>query len=261
MNQHKMNDRKFAFERDLAPSLDPEWVHEFLMELRLQGASGDDLGEAVAEVESHTAESGETAAEAFGPPREYAQSLDLPRQPDASKVAGLLAVGPSMVQVAGMLSILWAVPGIIRGEDAVVTWGLLTVLGLVVAMIAAVGCWPRPVTQFVARRPVTGVLASLGCFGLMAIATAVFREPFVAFSPLPLLIAGGVILTLGTAWGLTNASGLDVTEDAVAKPFEDVEDVSTRMRHALRIPWSAYAPVLLPVAFTAVMTLALLIFA
>jgi hypothetical protein len=60
-------------------SATPETVTDYrqslVLHLRLQEVPADRIGEIVAEVESHVAETGEAPAEAFGSPREYARSL------------------------------------------------------------------------------------------------------------------------------------------------------------------------------------------
>src|SRR5690606_9678943 len=70
--------RQHAFERRTAPHVDPAWSRALLLELRLRGAGGAEIGAVLAEVASPCAESGESAAEAFGPAVDYARTLDLP---------------------------------------------------------------------------------------------------------------------------------------------------------------------------------------
>ena len=48
---------------------------QLLMHLRLRDLPGDRIGEALAEVEAHTAETGEDPREAFGPPKQYARQV------------------------------------------------------------------------------------------------------------------------------------------------------------------------------------------
>jgi membrane associated rhomboid family serine protease len=57
----------------------PETITEYrealVLHLRLQEVPADRIGEIVAEVESHVADTGEDPADAFGSPRDYARSL------------------------------------------------------------------------------------------------------------------------------------------------------------------------------------------
>lgn len=61
--------------RSLAPSVDPAWTESFVVEQRLLGVSGPDIGDALATVESHVRDSGETAVAAFGDPVAYARDV------------------------------------------------------------------------------------------------------------------------------------------------------------------------------------------
>lgn len=52
-----------------------KWLDELTMELRLQDASGKQIGDALATVEEFVADSGQSPDEAFGTPRSYASHL------------------------------------------------------------------------------------------------------------------------------------------------------------------------------------------
>lgn len=52
-----------------------EYREKLILALRLKDVPGDRIGEIVAEVESHVGDTGESPAEAFGAPRDYAASL------------------------------------------------------------------------------------------------------------------------------------------------------------------------------------------
>ncbi|MEK8228436.1 hypothetical protein NKG05_23990 [Oerskovia sp. M15] len=116
-----------------------------MIELRLLDVPGDVLGAALAEVESHCAESGEKASEVFGDPVAYARSLDLPVQP-AGRWDVVTVLGPVGSQVLGMLVLGWgggaAVNAWRTGEaDATVglTVGMLlmvVVLGVALLLLA-----------------------------------------------------------------------------------------------------------------------------
>ena len=62
-----------ADDRKLAPHVDPAWAEAMLIELRLQGVAGSDIGAALSEVESHCAEGGTAARDSFGDPTDYAR--------------------------------------------------------------------------------------------------------------------------------------------------------------------------------------------
>ena len=77
------------------------YIDQLTLELRRRDVPGTRIGEVIAEVEAHVAESGDRAAEAFGPPSEYAQRVsDTLRPPPAEadqprwlRYARLYAVG------------------------------------------------------------------------------------------------------------------------------------------------------------------------
>ena len=65
-------------------STEQAWCDDLLLRLRLRDVPGARIGEVLAEVQSHVAETGEHPREAFGPPKEY-----------AARVADALGAAPS----------------------------------------------------------------------------------------------------------------------------------------------------------------------
>ena len=55
-----------------------KWLEDFIVELRLRDVPGALIGDAVSTVEAHLKDTGEQPRDAFGPPGEYADNLDLP---------------------------------------------------------------------------------------------------------------------------------------------------------------------------------------
>jgi len=91
---------------------DQTWCEDLLLALRVRDVPGTCIGEVLAEVQSHVAETGESPREAFGTPREY-----------ADQVAGALGITP--VGLRGQLRK-------VRGGDVVLT----VVLGLSTFLLA-----------------------------------------------------------------------------------------------------------------------------
>jgi hypothetical protein len=60
------------------------YVRDLVVALRARDVPGPRIGEVIAEVEAHLAESGETPTDAFGPPEEYATAIatTIPPDPD-----------------------------------------------------------------------------------------------------------------------------------------------------------------------------------
>ncbi len=107
---------------------------ELVQALRLRDVAPERIGEIVAEVESHVAETGEDPREAFGPARDYASSVTRPR-PRGSWVSSWALIALSAV--CGWL-ISRGVFGLVRDEP---------LYGLPAGAVLAVGCllWIPPV--------------------------------------------------------------------------------------------------------------------
>jgi hypothetical protein len=112
-------------ERSLAPHVDSAWAVSFLLELRLLGVRGSHIGAALSEVESHCAESGGEAQEAFGGAPEYARNFGLPVVEDDSPGARLHSLRPIMVQAAGMFMLNWGFEVWLPGRPLGITAGHL----------------------------------------------------------------------------------------------------------------------------------------
>ncbi|WP_168583515.1 hypothetical protein [Gephyromycinifex aptenodytis] len=135
------------------PHLDPHWVDEFVLELRLRDVPGTSIGAALAEAELHCADSGQGARDAFGDPAEYARSLSLPASP--------LSMGaltkPLLAGVVGVLGTLLTADAFAawRGGEALrITWGMLALLTLNVAVVAVLLFTLNRALEFVLRHPV-----------------------------------------------------------------------------------------------------------
>ena len=243
--------KKHRMERELAPNLEPEWTSKFLIELRLQGVGGQDIGVALAEANSHCAESGESAAEAFGDPEEYARSLQLPPSPAQSPEAMRTAVLPTVVQLAGMLAVQATAAPLAKGEPLFeVTWGLL---GSLVAVTAAVLLLAR-ITPSILRRIVKAkswksITLLAGCFIVAAVAgglPVILLDGVAAQVPVWAVLMGGVVVLGGGAvWDYRSAYLKDM--DLISQP--DNGDSYGRST-AKKIRWAS--TLLIPV-FTLVM--------
>lgn len=224
----------------IAPHVEAGWVEAMLLELRLQGVSGDRIGAALAKVEAHVVDSGQGAEEAFGDPVEYARSLGLPAEPEQSRTATLKGVVPTLIQLFGLVAVVAAMPW---GPDAVgVTTTLLA--GLVVAallpvVVVALGdrvlraIVERPVVVFLATMLIlAAVAAGLIAAGRLGLDQGLFELP----RPL-MLVIGLLALALGT-WVAVRS---DATEpDVVSSPVPGSRLPRPGVRHwawtALPVP-------------------------
>lgn len=124
-----------------------EYTHQLALALRMRHVPGAAIGDAVAQVESHVADTGEDPVEAFGPAGAYAASVaaTVDRPAPALRVVrlALLALAGALLGIVLALG----VAGSLRGEPvlggippvvAVVLGGLGIVGVLVVVSVASV---------------------------------------------------------------------------------------------------------------------------
>jgi hypothetical protein len=91
------DDQNTNLEEDVVPTPlphrtnDKRYLSDLTTALRLRNISGARIGEIVAEIEVHTAESGESAVEAFGPAKEYSRQFEPTADERASRRWGPVA--------------------------------------------------------------------------------------------------------------------------------------------------------------------------
>lgn len=116
------------------------YQQRLILALRLKDVPGDRIGEIVAEVESHVAETGEDPTEAFGTPRHYAASLTDEHRPAPwwwTTISIISSAGAGWLVAQGVLSLL-------LGETFAGRSGWIwVVLGLVVGIPGGVSVWRR----------------------------------------------------------------------------------------------------------------------
>lgn len=180
---------------------DKQWLDEMIIELRLREISGTAIGDAVAAVETHCAESGERPAEAFGDPREYARALHFtPSQLSDTSAQGWAKV---LAPIAAGLVAVNLVPGIVRaifdGSTVAISWGDLAAL----AVLALVVGLSIRYLHALLHNKVAGILFFGGAVAAMAmlpilIQTVAFTLPVVV--AIALTLACLVASVLGMHW-------------------------------------------------------------
>ncbi|MBP8919839.1 MAG: hypothetical protein KBG85_09055 [Micropruina sp.] len=229
----------------IAPHVEPAWLEEVLLELRLQGVSGERIGAALAEVEAHVVDSGQSAAEAFGDPTEYARSLELPPSPEQSRTATVKGIVPTLVQLLGMVCVCAAMPW---GQGTVVvTTTLLAGLVLAVLVSLAAAAFGDVLLRAVVSHPVVvwigctlgvGVLAG----GLVAANRLGLERALFDLPGMGVLVAGLAALAIGTWMALR--SGADAP-DLITSPVPGRGTGRPGVRHwvwvALPIPVATVA--------------------
>lgn len=131
-------------------STDQAWCDDLLLRLRMRDVPGARIGEVLAEVQSHVAETGEHPREAFGAPKEYADqvadALGAPRPGWRAAVRGLTWQDAVTTVALGLASFsladgLWAL-----GAGQTATLGLPAWAVCLVAALVLAGCVVRVVT-------------------------------------------------------------------------------------------------------------------
>ena len=184
------------------PHIDRDWRDRFVVEQRLADRTGAQIGDALATVDAHCAESGESAEEAFGDPTAYSRSLVGDAAGEPSRLAPRTAAGIA----CGLLALLIlprAVEAWIEGEPLSVTGGDLGAAVLVAVLGAVIVWWPTPVLRLVVGRPAVAAAASFAVLILLIVPQALWREPVLETGWLGPLVVGLALLVLSVAlpWG------------------------------------------------------------
>ncbi|MBI9113653.1 hypothetical protein [Sanguibacter suaedae] len=218
---------RYSTERELAPHVEETWAEAFIVELRLLDVSGEHIGEALSEIESHCAESGQPAADAFGEPVAYARSLDLPAAPGSGTAGIFRAAIPSVVQVIGMLVLVWAFSDWRRFGAVEVTVGQVVTLAVVLADIAALVVLADRVLRFVIRAPFRATFLFSALSFLVIIPFVLLDGVIATVPPAPVMVMGGVVLLGGVGLELTRWHRDDV-DDPVLSPLQPADTPTSR---------------------------------
>lgn len=204
-------------QRETAPHVEVDWAETLLLELRLRGVDGARIGEVLAEVDSHCAESGQTAHEAFGPADAYAVSLALPGAAGSDIRAALASVGGGLAQSVGMLGLLWAYDAWLGGDRLDVTVGQLALVAGLAATLAAVASHTDAVLRATFRHPVRVWLLTMVHVGLTVALLLLLDGVAFRLEASWTLVAGLALLLAGTVLQV-RGQGPDV-DDPVVAPF------------------------------------------
>ena len=226
--------RRYAIERELAPHVDPSWAEAMLLELRIEGVAGDRIGEALSEVDSHCAESGESAHDAFGDPVAYARSLGLPRSPDQGAAAIVATVLPTLVQLAGMFLTLWSVPALVTGDPVEITVGQVLAAVVLVGAILLLAWRSEPVLRALVRRPVVGTIAFGAASAALVVPLLLLRGVLLVLPAAVTCGVGVALLVAGVAVELSQVRRPDDADPVVA-PLQDERVAARRRREGRRV--------------------------
>lgn len=179
----------------LAPHADPRWVEEFVVEQRLLGVRGDRIGDALATVEAHLVDTGESAPDAFGPAAQYARELA------AGERSGERGISPAVTvsAVAGLISLVLlprAVTAWLSGSGVPVSAGDLVGLAFIAVLTAVVLAAADTVLRVIVERPVLAVLAGPLLVVVLVVVFLTWRAPIAVLPVLPVAFVGVVALVV-----------------------------------------------------------------
>ncbi len=203
--------------------LDDKWRDEFILAMRLNDASGERIGDALATADTHCAESGESAHAAFGPPTEYADSLVVPprREGFGARFAGGILLG-----LMGMLIVPRAVGAWVNGADVTVTDGNIVALVVTLVLAGAIIFLPRRALLLLGKAKFAWIwLATILLIVALVLAQLLFRQDVAEISWIPVLLAGVALLVINVTLTWRDLARPDAIQDprSPRTPFRGVQ--------------------------------------
>ena len=185
----------------IAPHLDKKWRDEFILEMRFLDVPGDRIGDALVTADSHVQESGESALEAFGDPKAYAQEtaqayghLD-----DAGMRAKPRDVFGMGIGVLGMFATSTAFAAWLEGTGVPVTVGGALAFAVMLILVAAVTRWSEPILRLaVEHTMLVAILAPILLLGTFVGLYLLFPHTLVDLSALAVGLVGVVALAISS---------------------------------------------------------------
>ena len=197
---------------------DTKWFDELVLELRLQQVYGRAIGDTVASARELLADTGQSAEEAFGPAREYAASLDLPRAPQYEWVR--TALWPAMIGLLAFLLFTQAAAAWAQSEPLLFSPAQLA---LITAPVVAIALLPLYLAAIVRRIwAVVALVAFGGLCGLFAsvVAPSTRADAWLALAPVPWLV-GCALVMVALSIVLTVRSGRPGSGDEIIDPLSE----------------------------------------
>lgn len=213
-----------------------KWCEDLVFELRVLNVRGTRIGDEVAAVTSHCAESGQTPQEAFGHPTDYARSLTFgPADLDRATPADLLRYGASSILGLLGFALGQAAFGSWQGRtDTPVTWGAIVAGAILALTCVVVVALLGPILR---RRWVGGPVLTVALAGMVG-ALVVLREPALLMPTVPALVGAGLLLLASVVVEYTVGTPGDPVVDPVdgSDRYPDRTGALGALGRALR-PW------------------------
>jgi hypothetical protein len=208
------------------------WRDSLIVELRLRDVPGERIGEALAEVDAHCADSGQTPEEAFGDPVTYAASLISAYTPAPAKPRPVRAAGLALVGLTGVFGVLNGVDAVADGGPGTLSAGELAcaVAGAVLMPVIARVLF----TPALFRRTGAWIAVAVAVPLVIGVPTALWRDPVVTL-PAWVMLIGGLALLAPAWWPF--ASGR-LPDDRIIDPRTGAEPFATPVLARVVIRWS-----------------------
>ena len=179
----------------LAPNVGRAWAEELVLELRLADVPGARIGDILATVDAHVRDSGESAEEAFGDARGYAEELTAGGSL-AQRPRWALTVVATVLGLAGMLTTFRAITPLLDREDIQVTGGDVGVTVVVALLMGVVLAAPKHVLGLIGRHPWRTVLIPMVVIAAMVAILLLAQDSLFTLPSGPTMVTGAVLLVL-----------------------------------------------------------------
>lgn len=196
-------------------TLHRKWFDDFVLELRLRDVPGDAIGDAAATVREFLADSGQAPEDAFGPAREYAASLELPRAADAARFGSTVARAAAGLLAFLVLNSTFA--PLIDGRPLLYSLPQALLLAVPIVAVASLPAYFNAALRN--RRVLAGVVVAVIAAGILS---GLFtpRAADAAWLSMPaaaVAIVAGAVLLATSVWDTVRA--LRTAADPVVDPL------------------------------------------
>lgn len=176
------------------PHLDREWAQQAITELALRDVSGENIGAAMLEVESHMADHGGHVRDVFGDPKAYAAALELPGTEKLSRPQWAGVWLPAILIFAGMSMLLDVVVVLFGGGGL----SMLSVGAVLLVLVAAAVAIVRfDLLRFMVEHPVVSGIVLFVLTGSVGVVTSLVPGSTLELAPVVSLPAGAALLIAG----------------------------------------------------------------
>ncbi|QDO89634.1 hypothetical protein FNH13_15915 [Ornithinimicrobium ciconiae] len=177
------------------PHIDRSWRETFVFEQRLADRTGVEIGDALAVVDTHCAESGESAEQAFGDPAAYSRSLVEGTAPRTFRLRTSTVIG-LLLGLVGLVVVPRAVEAWVEGGLVAVSQGDLVAVGLALLLTLIVALRPGPAMTWLVRHRWTTFVLPFAVLTALLIPQVLLRETVVEVGWGTMAVAGVLALAL-----------------------------------------------------------------